>query len=54
MCQELGLDYWGCPDNWKIDAVPERAIFCSQTLNLRSIRVIGCAPPPSTRPPPGA
>lgn len=40
-CNDLGLDKWGTPTTWGVPAEPQRAVFCSRTLNLRSIRVIG-------------
>jgi len=41
ICDDLGLDKWGTPKTWGVPAEPQRAVFCSRTLNLRSIRVIG-------------
>ena len=41
VCNQFNLDYWGCPAEWGIPACPERAVFCSQSLNLRAIRLIG-------------
>jgi len=40
-CTEMGLDYWGTPAEWLDEPVPERAVFCSQTLNMRSVKLIG-------------
>ena len=41
MCDELGLDKWGTPKTWGLPAQPQRAVFCSRTVNMRSIRCIG-------------
>ena len=41
ICNDLGLDKWGTPTTWGLPAEPQRAVFCSRTINLRSIRVIG-------------
>ena len=45
MCVPQGLlSALGVPDSFP-DADPQRAIYCSRTLNLRSIKAIGeCAP----------
>jgi hypothetical protein len=39
--EDLVLDEGGMPSGWDIKARPERAIFCSHTLNMKSVRCIG-------------
>jgi len=41
VCDRLGLDKWGTPKTWGLPAQPQRAVFCSRTVNMRSIRCIG-------------
>ena len=41
VCEDFGLDKWGTPKNWGLPANPQRAVFCSRTVNMRSIRCIG-------------
>jgi hypothetical protein len=41
VCDQLGLDKWGTPKTWGLPAQPQRAVFCSRTVNMRSIRCIG-------------
>jgi HAD superfamily 5'-nucleotidase-like hydrolase len=41
MCNELGLDKWGTPKTWGLPAQPQRSVFCSRTVNMRSISCIG-------------
>jgi HAD superfamily 5'-nucleotidase-like hydrolase len=38
---ELRLDHWGTPLAWELPAEPQRSVFCSRTLNMRSLRCIG-------------
>jgi len=41
MQEELGLDHWGTPMSWELPTEPQRSVFCSRTLNMRSLRCIG-------------
>jgi len=41
VCDKLGLDKWGTPKTWGLPAQPQRSVFCSRTVNMRSIRCIG-------------
>ncbi len=34
ICDDLGLDEGGVPSGWDVKLQPERAIFCSHTLNM--------------------
>mmetsp|Transcript_9338 Transcript_9338/g.14729 ORF Transcript_9338/g.14729 Transcript_9338/m.14729 type:complete len:773 (+) Transcript_9338:291-2609(+) len=38
---ELNLDQWGTPKDWNLPAQPQRAVFCSRTINLGAVKCIG-------------